>query len=276
MKKSKYEKTSEQKQEEIQKIMKQLETGVENLFRSDKYKDWLVTMSKFHTYSFHNTVLIMMQRPDATHVAGFKKWKEFGRHVRKGEKSIAILAPRLITKQNENEDGTIETQKVCVGFFPVRVFDISQTDGKELPSLVSKIQGDDYSYMLKILEKIAPGKVQYVRTGSANGTFNQVTLNITVSPDLAPNHQVKTLLHELAHSKQPEVSHEDKEVFAESVAFVVSSYYGLNTSDYSFGYVAGWAMNKEIKALKEMGDKIAKTARELIEALEAQLRREAA
>lgn len=266
--------------EKVREITEQLEKGVQDVFISDNYLNFLTTMSKFHKYSFGNCLLIAMQKPDATLVAGYKAWQtKFKRQVRKGEKAIQILAP--VPKKYKKEvvlaDGTTEEQEVkWTGFTITNVFDISQTDGEELPAFVHKLEDDveGYEDLLQKLQDVSPVPITFEDIkGTANGFFHTVDKKIVVKTGMPQAQTIKTLVHEIAHSimhdkengTDKEAGRRTKEVQAESVAYVVNQYLGLDTSDYSFGYVAGWSTGKDIKELKTSLDLIRKTAHDIIE-----------
>ena len=278
--------------DELHQITDKLEKGVKDVFQSDKYKQFLNVMAKFPRYSVNNTMLIMMQRPDAQLCQSFTGWKQMGRYVKKGEKGISILAPapykieREQTKLDEkgrpvfDADGEPVKEKVEVtirAFKVVKTFDLSQTDGKELPTigpseLVGNIEG--YPKLLQALQEISPVPVSFeLIDGDAKGFYHLEDKKIVVQDGLSAVQTIKTLLHEMAHEKlhdkdnvpeAKDISRNGKEVEAESVAYVVCQHYGINTSDYSFSYVAGWSEGKETPELKASLDKIRQTASEFI------------
>jgi antirestriction protein ArdC len=249
-------------------LLQQLADGVEQLTSSDDWLAYLDTQRKFHRYSFGNCLLIGMQCPDATHVAGFRKWLELGRHVRKGEKGIAILAPIVHRFKRENEE-TGETETIVGsprGFRCVYVFDISQTDGDDLPELpISKLQGNDPGELYTALREVAASigfTVQEDYLDGPNGYCRHSDKVIAVEVRNEPLQQVKTLAHELAHA----ILHEDRDAFdreqaeleAESVAYIVCADLGIDSSAYSFGYLASWGSNKAdvARALQASGQRI--------------------
>ena len=278
--------------DELHQITDKLEKGVKDVFQSDKYKQFLNVMAKFPRYSVNNTMLIMMQRPDAQLCQSFTGWKQMGRYVKKGEKGISILAPapykieREQTKLDEkgrpvfDADGEPVKEKVEVtirAFKVVKTFDLSQTDGKELPTigpseLVGNIEG--YPKLLQALQEISPVPVSFeLIDGDAKGFYHLEDKKIVVQDGMSEVQTIKTLLHEMAHQKlhdkdnvpeAKDISRNGKEVEAESVAYVVCQHYGINTSDYSFSYVAGWSEGKETSELKASLDKIRQTASEFI------------
>lgn len=278
--------------DELQQITDKLEKGVVEVFQSDRYKQFLDTMAKFPRYSVNNSLLIMMQKPDAQLCQSFTGWKQMGRYVKKGEKGISILAPapykieREQTKLDDkgrpvfDADGEPVKEKVEVtirAFKVVKTFDLSQTDGKELPAigpseLVGNIEG--YPKLLQALQEISPVPVSFeLIDGDAKGFYHLEDKKIVVQDGMSEVQTIKTLLHEMAHQKlhdkdnvpeAKDISRNGKEVEAESVAYVVCQHYGINTSDYSFSYVAGWSEGKETPELKASLDKIRQTASEFI------------
>ena len=278
--------------DELHQITDKLEKGVKDVFQSDKYKQFLNVMAKFPRYSVNNTMLIMMQRPDAQLCQSFTGWKQMGRYVKKGEKGISILAPapykieREQTKLDDkgrtvfDADGEPVKEKVEVtirAFKVVKTFDLAQTDGKELPmigpnELVGSIDG--YPKLLQALQEISPVLVSFeLIDGGAKGYYNLENKSIVIQDGMSEVQTIKTLLHEMAHQKlhdkdtvpeAKDITRNGKEVEAESVAYVVCQHYGINTSDYSFSYVAGWSEGKETPELKASLDKIRQTASEFI------------
>ena len=294
-------KTEKQK---VQEITEKVEQGIKELFESEKYKTYLNTMSKFHNYSFNNTMLIAMQKPDATLVAGFKAWqKNFDRHVKKGEKGIRILAPAPYKIKEEQEkldpvtgeimldkNGMPVTEEVEIkipAFRVVPVFDVSQTDGKELPDIgVNELSGsvEDYEDFMQALTEVSPVPITYEDIeGEAKGYFHTTDHRIAIQEGMSQSQTVKTAIHEVAHAKLHDrernqdidkVLDKDrntKEVEAESVAYTVCQHFGIDTSDYSFGYIAGWSSDRDMKELKSSLDTIRKTASELITGIEDRL-----
>lgn len=271
------------KDNKIEEITKKLEEGVKGIYEGEGYKAFLDVMSKFHTYSVNNCILIAMQKPEATQVAGFKSWqKNFKRSVKKGEKAIKILAPipHKFTKEIENEDGEkVQKEIQYMTFRAISVFDISQTEGEELPSICKMLKGsvEGFQNLVDKLESLSPVPVAYEPIyGGANGYYSHATNSIVVDAGLSEQHKVKTLIHEIAHSilhnkdngEEKDADRSTKEVQAESVAYTVCNWLGLDTSDYSFGYVAGWSAGRELKELTESMEVIRKIAGEIIEGLE--------
>lgn len=295
---------SKTEKQKVQEITEKLEQGIKELFESEKYKTYLNTMSKFHNYSFNNTMLIAMQKPEATLVAGFKAWqKNFDRHVKKGEKGIRILAPAPYKIKEEQEkldpvtgeimldkNGMPITEEVEIkipAFRVVPVFDVSQTDGKELPDIgVNELSGsvEDYEDFMQALTEVSPVPITYEDIdGDAKGYFHTTDHRIAIQEGMSQSQTVKTAIHEVAHAKLHDrernqdidaVLDKDrntKEVEAESVAYTVCQHFGIDTSDYSFGYIAGWSSDRDMKELKSSLDTIRKTASELITGIEDRL-----
>ena len=286
--------------ERMKEITDRLETGIQELFDSDRYKAYLTTMAKFHNYSFNNTLLIAMQGGQL--VAGFNKWKDtFHRTVKKGEKGIKILAPapykvkQKMEKLDEqgkpilDKDGKPLTEEKTVqipAFKVVSVFDVSQTEGEPLPSIaVNELSGSvqDYQDFFKALEQASPVPIGFEDIeGGAHGYFHLLDNRIAIQEGMSQLQTIKTAIHEIAHAKlhtidpnTPEQSNRPdsrtREVQAESVAYAVCQHYGLDTSDYSFGYVAGWSSGKDLKELKASLETIRATAHELITTIDGHL-----
>ena len=278
----------------LKEITDQLEKGLQDLFSSEKYADYLKTMSKFYGYSASNTLLIYMQRPDASRVAGYGDWqKNFHRHVKRGEHGIKILAPCPYKQQVEREqtrpDGktvTVTEEVTRAAFKPVTVFDVSQTEGEPLPSLgVNELTGDveHYPDFFEALKQVAPFPVGFEAiTSGAKGYCNYAEQRIAIHEGMAEVQNVKTAIHEITHAtlhnyyaeKEKEVPPEQRkdqrtrEVEAESVAYTVCQHYGIDTSDYSFGYIAGWSSDKQTKELKASLGTIRNTAAALITSID--------
>ena len=291
--------------QQVREITDKLEQGIKELFESERFKEYLRTMSKFYNYSFNNTLLIAMQKPEATYVAGYTSWqRNFDRQVMKGEKGIKILAPAPYKVQEEREKIDPATQKPVIGadgkavtetvevlrpaFKVVSVFDVSQTDGKELPDIiVDELKGtvENYEAFFDALKQESPVPVSFEDIpGGAKGFFSPVESRIAIQEGMSEIQTVKTAIHEIAHAKLHAVNPDEKtapedkkdrhtkEVEAESVAYTVCQRYGIETSDYSFGYIAGWSSGKETKELKSSLDTIRKTAAEMIEGIDAKLK----
>ena len=292
----------ESRTDRVKAITDKLEAGIAALFQSETYKAYLSTMAKFHNYSLNNTLLIAMQKPDATLVAGYQAWqKQHQRHVRKGEKGIQIIAPSPYKAKKEREvlDPTTGRPKLDAQGKPVKetveveypafrvatVFDVSQTEGKELPSLgVDELSGkvDGYSRLLTALKEICPVPIGFEQIESgAKGYYHTTEQRIALQEGMSEMQTVKTLIHEMAHQKlhshekekprEERLTARSKEVEAESVAYTVCQHFGIDTSDYSFGYIAGWSSGKETAELKESLGKIRDAASELITDIEAKL-----
>ena len=291
--------------QQVREITDKLEQGIKELFESERFKEYLRTMSKFYNYSFNNTLLIAMQKPEATYVAGYTSWqRNFDRQVMKGEKGIKILAPAPYKAQEEREKIDPATQKPVIGadgkavtetvevlrpaFKVVSVFDVSQTDGKELPDIiVDELKGtvENYEAFFDALKQESPVPISFEDIpGGAKGFFSPVESRIAIQEGMSEIQTVKTAIHEIAHAKLHAVKPDEKaapedkkdrhtkEVEAESVAYTVCQRYGIETSDYSFGYIAGWSSGKETKELKSSLDTIRKTAAEMIEGIDAKLK----
>ena len=275
--------------EQVTEILDQLEKGVEELFESDRFKEYLTCMSKFHNYSFNNTLLIAMQKPDATLIAGFNAWKDkHGRMVKKGEKGIRILAPYKYAVEAQPEHEGDEPKIIeRTGFKPTYVFDISQTEGKELPSIaVNELSGDvnDYNKLFRALRIICPVPVDFEDIeGGSKGYFSDSENSIAIKKGMSQVQTIKTLVHETAHAmlhssaaedKDNPVDRRTKEVEAESIAFTVCKRYGLDTEDYSFGYIAGWSSGKDTKELKASLERIKDTADKMITGIDKSIEKQ--
>ena len=291
--------TSEKPAEKVKEITARLEQGVQAIFDSDRYKEFLTAMSKFHDYSLNNTILIAMQGGNL--VMGFRQWeKEFDRHVKKGEKGIKIFAPapykvkKLVDKIDpetrkpmlDREGKPIKEEKEITvpAFKVITVFDISQTEGKEFPDLSVKpllADVEQYEDFFAALEKASPVPIAFEQiTNGANGYFSLTDKRIAIKEGVSELQAVKTAIHEIAHAKlhdvdlnappeeQNRADRHTREVEAESVAYTVCQHFGLDTSDYSFGYVAGWSSGKEMTELKASLETIQATAKEIITEIE--------
>ena len=297
--------TSEKPADKLKEITDRLEQGIKELFDCDRYKEYLRVMSKFHNYSFNNTLLIAMQKPDASLVAGFQSWKNnFKRNVVKGEKGIKILAPSPFKIRQEMEKIDPETQKPVIGadgkpvkeekeitipaFKVVSVFDVSQTEGKELPDItVDMLTGDveHFKDVFAALEKTSPVPIGFEKIeGNSHGYYHLEEKRIAIDEGMSELQTIKTAIHEIAHAKlhdiDPNAPKEEqadrpdrrtREVQAESVAYAVCQHYGLDTSDYSFGYVAGWSSGRELDELKSSLETIRSTAAEIINSIDEHL-----
>lgn len=285
---------------DMDSIMQSLESGVEELFTSNRYQEFLKTMAKFHNYSFNNTMLIAMQRPDATLVTSYKNWQSMGRQVMKGEKGITIIAPAPYKKMKEKEvldenqrpimgtDGKPKTEQVEVTvphFKAVTVFDIAQTSGEPIQTLAPELLTaavQDFDSFMQAIQKISPVPIRFDEiAGNANGYYHNADKEIVIKKGLSESQTLKTAIHETAHAKLHdkeimeslgvEKDRLTKEVEAESVAYCVCSSFGLDTSDYSFPYIAGWSSSREMKEMKASMDVIRKTAGEMIDQLTEEL-----
>lgn len=285
---------------DMDSIMQSLESGVEELFTSNRYQEFLKTMAKFHNYSFNNTMLIAMQRPDATLVTSYKNWQSMGRQVMKGEKGITIIAPAPYKKMKEKEvldenqrpimgtDGKPKTEQVEVTvphFKAVTVFDIAQTSGEPIQTLAPELLTaavQDFDSFMQAIQKISPVPIRFDEIdGNANGYYHNADKEIVITKGLSESQTLKTAIHETVHAKLHdkeimeslgvEKDRLTKEVEAESVAYCVCSSFGLDTSDYSFPYIAGWSSSREMKEMKASMDVIRKTAGEMIDQLTEEL-----
>ena len=282
--------------ERLKEITDSIEKGIQELFQSDKYARYLRTMSRFHRYSLNNTMLIYMQKPEATLVAGFNRWRDqFGRNVMKGEKGIKIIAPTPFKKKVEKErldpdthlpmldaDGKVMTEEKEIQipmFKPVTVFDVSQTQGRPLPQLASDLTGnvENYKDFMEALSKASPVPIHIQPVaGGADGFFDPETQSITIREGMSEIQTVSAAVHEIAHSKLHNYEHDDntdpsqhksrrtEEVEAESISYAVCAYFGISTGENSFGYIASWSKDKELPELKASLETINKTSSELI------------
>ena len=287
----------------MREIVDSIENGIKELFESDKYRKYLATMSRFHRYSVNNTMLIYMQRPDATHVAGFNKWRDqFGRNVLKGEKGIRIIAPTPYKKKVEeiktdpetnapvlDADGKaiIEEKEIRIPMFKVvSVFDVSQTSGKPLPQLAADLSGNvqQYEVFMEALRRASPVPMEIKPVArDTDGFFSTKAQSITIRAGMSEVQTVCAAVHEIAHAKLHDYEHmteladdgetilvpgeksrNTEEVEAESISYAVCQYYGIETGENSFGYIATWSKGKELKELRASLETINKTASELI------------
>lgn len=289
-------------EKQLKEISERLEQGVKEIFTSERYTEYLNTMSKFHNYSFNNTLLITMQKPEATLVAGYQAWqKKFNRHVKRGEKGIQIIAPAPIREKKEIEkidpvtkepvigdDGQPETEiveMVIPRFRVTTVFDVSQTEGEpiaelEVPELTGSVQF--YDTFMEALQNISPVPIRMMQIeGEAKGYYHQTEKYIAIQEDMSNLQTMKTGVHEVSHAllHDREVMDAEgvlkdqttKEVEAESIAYIVCNHFGLDTSEYSFTYIASWCESKDMKALRASMDTIRKTSAEVIGNIETQI-----
>ena len=297
--------------ERIKEITAGIEKGIQELFESDRYRNYLTTMSRFHRYSLNNVMLIHAQKPDATLVAGFNKWKNsFGRHVKKGEKGIQILAPTpykikqeeqkldpdtKLPLLDENGEPVTEEKEVTIPMFKVvSVFDVSQTDGRPLPQISSTLTGDvaEYEVFLEALHRTSPVPISFqAMEPGMDGYFAPKKQKIFLREGMSQVQTICAAVHEIAHSKLHDYEHmteladdgetilvpgeksrNTEEVEAESISYAVCQYFGIETADNSFGYIATWSQGKELKELRASLETINKTSSELISGIEQHYR----
>ncbi|MDO5292768.1 MAG: ImmA/IrrE family metallo-endopeptidase [bacterium] len=289
-------KTRVSREEKMSEIQQRLENGVRDIFESEKYKDYIDTMSKFPSYSINNCILIVSQCPDASFVCGYRKWQtDFNRVVNRNEHGIMIIAPvkykanveELVYDQNSHPvldaQGNQKTEKVqreFQAFRPAYVFDVGQTTGEPLPTLVNLLENgvEGYEQIKEALISISPVPVSFESVdGGANGYFSPSNQCIVVKANMPELQTIKTLIHEIAHAelghggKEDKWDRESKEVMAESVAYWVSQMLNLDTSEYSFGYISGWSKDREVTELKENLELIKLTADKISDNLEQAL-----
>lgn len=286
------ESSAQKRSEELQQTMERLEEGVRDVFSSGRYAEYLAVMSRFHDYSVNNCLLIAMQKPGATLVAGYRAWQDkFDRHVRKGEHGIRILCPVVVrarpaggSPREEDEPGEEKApEKRLAGFRMGTVFDVSQTEGKELPSLgIDELRGDveGYEAVMGAIRKASRYPIVFEDIeGGAKGYFSRAEpKRIAIQEGMSQAQTLKTAVHELAHSvmhdagpSRERASLPDRgmrEVQAESVAYVVSSWLGLDTSDYSFGYIASWSDGRDVSELRASLDEIRSASHGIIDVIE--------
>ena len=290
------------REEQLKEITERLEQGVQELFTSERYREYLNTMAKFHNYSFNNTLLIAMQKPDATLVAGYQAWqKKFNRHVLRGEKGIQIISPAPIREKEEVEkidpltnepilkaDGQPETEiieHVIPRFKVATVFDISQTDGEPLPNLggedLTEVV-DDFEIFMEAIRSVSTAPIRFAEMeGTSHGYYHNVDKEIVIKSGMSESQTMKTAIHEVTHAllHDKELMEEQgvekdkmtKEVEAESVAYIVCQHFGLDSSEYSFPYIAGWSSGRDMKELRASMDLIRKTAGDFIENMTEQI-----
>lgn len=292
------------KQKKIDSLLKAAEEGIRDVFESDRYLQYLKTMSKFHHYSFRNNILIHAQRPSASFVAGYAAWqKKFNRHVLRGEKGIQIIGYAPVKKKievevkdstgntvyvhdsNGNKKPATQTEEYTIpSYIPVYVYDISQTDGEPLPTLITELTGDvsEYAHLLQAITTSSPFPIYFEKiSGDVKGYCDPISRKIAIKEGMSEIQTIKTALHEITHADlhAPEQNLElsnrtdrrTREIEAESTAFVVCSHYNIDTSDYSFGYLASWSSGKELSELKNSLDTIQKQAHDLISRIDDNL-----
>ena len=289
------------KNDKLKEITERLEQGILTIFSSESYQAYLRVMSRFHNYSTNNLVLILLQKPEATLVAGFHTWKsKFGRTVKKGEKGIAIFAPITRKVKTEKEKLDPQTKLPIIGenglpemveqeitiprYRVVYVFDISQTTGRDLPTpVIHTLTGDveRYADFFAALERTSPVPIGFEEIpGDAHGYYSFVEKRIAIDTGMSEMQNLKTLIHEIAHAKlhdidpdaprkeQAKIDKRTREVQAESVAYTVCQHFGLDTSDYSFVYIASWSSGWTLPELKSSLEVIRQTAAEMIDSIE--------
>jgi antirestriction protein ArdC len=288
------------KEDRLKALMEKVEQGIKEVFKSENYRNYLTVMSKFHNYSFRNCMLIMLQKPEATYVAGYEAWQnDFKRHVNKGEKGIQIIAyaPKKMEIEKEKKDPNGKTligqdgqpimekiTKEIPSFMPTSVFDVSQTNGEPLPTLVNELNGrvDRYKDFMEAISKVSKYSISFEDIpGGVNGYCDMENKKIVIKQGMSEAQTIKTMIHELAHEvlHAPDVNQTSKEkstrstreVEAESTAFVVCEHYGIDTSEYSFPYLASWSSSNELKELQMSMNNIQKQAGSLIKQLDKQL-----
>lgn len=272
--------TEQTQENKVNKLFGMLKEGVEKIKTSDDWKSILTFQAKFHNYSFKNVMLILLQRPSASRVASYTTWKKVGRQVVKGAKAINIMAPHTY----KVKDSETEEEEEKLGFHQASVFDISDTKGEPVPSLnIQELSGDteDYRKFYTLLKTISPVPVkEETITDGPKGYYHLVEDYIAVKKGMKAHQKCKTLVHEIAHSilhrldKKDEnrmLSRGDREIEAEGTAFVVLTYFGFDTSDYSFPYVATWSKSAEPEAIEKAGATIQKTADALISKIEMKM-----
>ncbi|MCD8125129.1 MAG: ssDNA-binding domain-containing protein [Lachnospiraceae bacterium] len=294
---SSYNAAESEKQKAIKEITDKLEQGVKDLFSTERYKEYLKIMARFHDYSFNNSLLIYLQRPNATHVAGYKSWPSFNRFVNLGEQGIRILAPtpykRTVEKprldpvtrnpMRDEKGELIMERKVVVmpAYKIVNVFDVSQTSGEELPEIVTELDGkvDSYGKFMGALQQFSPVPIEICEIhGAARGYYHLKEKKISIRQGMSEQQTVKTAIHELAHAilhdsdtgaeRNSMLDQNTREVQAESVVYAVCSYYGIDTGDYTFGYIAGWSKNRELKELKDSMNTIRNATSQIIKGID--------
>lgn len=284
--------------ERLKEATNRLEAGITDLFNSKNYAAYLGAMSKFYKYSYGNVILILSQYPEASQVAGLRTWNKFGRFVKKGEHGIEILMPCSYTRTEQrskfdpdiqlDENGQPAQGQAAIQHLRFKighVFDISQTGGREMPDIVHKLSGDvaQYEAVCAALRDISPVPIEFGPLPyGAYGSYNHTDQKITIQPEMSQAQTIKTMIHEITHSKlhalpvefgivigQHEKDRGTREVEAEGTAYVVCQHFGIDTSEYSFGYVAGWDKGKDVPRLKASLSCIRETAAEIIDSIES-------
>lgn len=286
--------------DKLKELLEQAEQGTKAVFESENYRNYLATMSKFHSYSFRNSLLILMQKPEATHVAGYAAWKKkFNRQVQRGESGIQIVgySPRKVNVEQEKKDSSGNTiigadgkpvmEKVTrqvPSYVPVSVFDVSQTEGEPLPQLVNELNGsvEAYQDLMQAIRDVSPFPVSFEEIqGGTKGFCDPVTQRIVIQQGMSEAQSIKTAIHEVTHADlhAPEqnliladrTDRRTREIEAESTAFVVCEHYGIDTSDYTFPYLASWSSSKELAELQSSLETIQKQAGDLIDKIDTRL-----
>lgn len=289
--------------EKVQELLKRIETGSKEVFTSENYGNFLRTMSKFHKYSVRNCILISMQKPNATYVAGYQAWqKDFHRHVNKGEKGIQILGymPHKVKEQVIKTDQygipiydasgkpvTKEVEHIIPYYRPVYVYDVSQTGGQPLPKLTTELSGtvNQYSQLLTALCAVSPYPITFNQlsgySADCHGYCSYSEQQIVIRKNMAQEQTIKTVLHEIAHAvvHSPQIAlppdqktdRQSYEVQAESIAFIVCNYLNIDSSDYTFPYIATWSNDYELKELQNSLQTIQTAANELIGQISAEI-----
>ena len=279
-------------EDKLKELTDKLEAGIKEVFSSQKYKDYLKVMSRFHGYSYNNTMLILLQKPDARLLAGYKTWQGMERNVKKGEHGISILAPskKRFTKYMDkidkdtrkpvlDQDGNpvkVPKEIEYLTFYPTTIFDISQTEGKPLPVMAEELNGQvtDYGIIMDSLKETAPAPIRFESwEESKKGYFSPLLNEIVIKSGMSELQTVKTGIHETAHSILHSGTNNLKdsatmETEAESIAFIVCCHLGVDTSRYSFRYLETWISNKELPEFISYLSSIQKTAHSLIEKLD--------
>lgn len=277
----------------IEELSQKLLDGVQETFQSDNYQKYLKFASSFHGYSLRNTILILQQCGQATQVSGYQAWQKFGRYVMRNEKGIAIFAPSKVRVKRKNPvvdelgrtqfnaDGTPLTQEeeqTIIKFNVTHVFDVSQTDGDPLPQICNELQGsvDNFQSIFSAVKSLSPYKIEFERiTNGSKGYCDHRHSRIAINMGMSEEQIVKTLIHEFAHAvlhSQTGKSRERREIEAESVAYIVSDCLGVDTSSYSFGYVADWSKGMPVEELQNILDSIQSTANQIINSVQEEMK----